>query len=117
MALKERQVKQANLSSSSLDYSKIVQTKSFQQLLREKRKFLLPASLFFLAFYFTLPVLTAYSTILNNPAIGPISWAWVFAFAQFIMTWSLCILYTKRAAGFDLLVEEIKQEVRRRAQR
>ncbi|WP_316570079.1 DUF485 domain-containing protein [Neobacillus sp. YIM B06451] len=118
MALKEPKLKETNLSSPSLDYSKIVQSSSFQQLLREKRQFLLPASLFFLAFYFTLPVLTSYSTILNNPAIGPISWAWVFAFAQFIMTWALCIIYTKRAAGFDRLVEEIKQQnVERRAQR
>lgn len=117
MAMKERHIKQADLSTPSLDYSKIVQSSSFQQLLREKRQFLLPASLFFLAFYFTLPVLTAYSTVLNNPAIGPISWAWVFAFAQFIMTWTLCIIYTKRAAGFDRLVDEIKQNVMRRAQK
>jgi uncharacterized membrane protein (DUF485 family) len=38
------------------------------------------------------------------------TWAWVFAFAQFVMTWTLCILYTKRASKFDELVDTIKKE-------
>jgi len=106
--------KQKNQSENSIDYTAIVQSSSFQKLLKEKRNFLLPFSLFFLAFYFTLPILTAYTTVLNNPAVGSISWAWVFAAAQFIMTWSLCIIYTKRAAKFDEIVEEIKSKHGRR---
>ncbi|KYD34053.1 hypothetical protein TGS27_0326 [Geobacillus stearothermophilus] len=50
-------------------------------------------------------MLTSYSKALNALAIGPVSWAWLFAFAQFIMTWALCILYSKRAAQFDAIVE------------
>ncbi|RHW41515.1 DUF485 domain-containing protein [Neobacillus notoginsengisoli] len=117
MALTGSQLKKKDHPPPPLDYSKIVQSPSFQQLLREKRKFLLPSTLFFMAFYFTLPILTAYSTVLNNPAFGPISWAWVFAFAQFIMTWALCIIYTKKAARFDRLVEGIIQNEARRTQR
>ncbi len=97
---------------TSPDYTKIVQSPSFQQLLKTKRNFILPLSLFFLAFYFTLPILTAYSNVLNQPAFLSMTWAWVFAFAQFIMTWTLCILYTRRAAKFDELVEVIKAEAR-----
>lgn len=107
MALKEFSSQQR-----TIDYSKVVQSASFQQLMREKRGFILPFSLFFLAFYFTLPILTSYSTVLNTPAFGSISWAWVFAFAQFIMTWVLCMLYSKRAARFDEIVEKMKQEVK-----
>lgn len=107
MALKEFSSQQ-----QTIDYSKVVQSASFQQLMREKRGFILPFSLFFLAFYFTLPILTSYSTVLNTPAFGSISWAWVFAFAQFIMTWVLCMLYSKRAAHFDEIVEKMKQEVK-----
>ncbi|ANB59174.1 DUF485 domain-containing protein [Anoxybacteroides amylolyticum] len=108
MAVKEFSSQQ----QQTIDYSQVVQSASFQQLMREKRGFILPFSLFFLAFYFTLPVLTSYSTVLNTPAFGSISWAWVFAFAQFIMTWTLCMLYSKRAARFDEMVEKIKQEVK-----
>jgi uncharacterized membrane protein (DUF485 family) len=95
--------------STELDYSKIVQSSSFQQLLREKRNFIIPWSIFFLVFYFTLPILTSYSSVLNKTAFGSISWAWVFGGAQFIMTWALCMIYTKRASKFDKTVETIKK--------
>ncbi len=101
-----------NHAASSTDYSRIVQSRSFQELLRQKRAFILPMTIFFLVFYFALPVITAYSDVLNKEAIGSISWAWVFAFAQFIMTWTLCILYTKKASKFDKTVESIVQELK-----
>ncbi|MCZ0755447.1 DUF485 domain-containing protein [Anoxybacillus sp. J5B_2022] len=110
MAVKEFSSQQQQ--HTTIDYSQVVQSASFQQLMREKRGFILPFSVFFLAFYFTLPILTSYSTVLNTPAFGSISWAWVFAFAQFIMTWTLCMLYSKRAARFDKMVEKIRQEVK-----
>lgn len=94
-------------------YSEIVKSSKFQQLLKSKKSFILPYSIFFFAFYFTLPIMTSYFKVLNTPAIGAITWAWVFAFAQFIMTWGLCILYTKRSVKFDEMVEEIKQEMKR----
>lgn len=98
--------------TGEIDYSKIVQSSSFQKLLREKRNFIIPWSIFFLVFYFTLPTLTSYTSVLKNTAFGSISWAWVFGFAQFIMTWSLCMIYTKRASKFDQTVETIKQSVK-----
>ncbi|MQR84568.1 DUF485 domain-containing protein [Bacillus megaterium] len=110
MAMNENSLKKVNNASSSPDYTEIVQSASFQKLLKQKRNFILPLSLFFLAFYFTLPVLTAYTTVLNKPAFASMTWAWVFAFAQFVMTWTLCILYTKRASKFDELVDTIKKE-------
>ncbi|AEH48844.1 DUF485 domain-containing protein [Parageobacillus thermoglucosidasius] len=97
---------------AAMDYSQIVQSSSFQHLMREKKKFIVPFTLFFLVFYFALPILTSYSDVLNASAIGPISWAWIFAFAQFIMTWTLCTIYSKRAAKFDKIVEQIKQEAK-----
>ncbi|MDP1418596.1 DUF485 domain-containing protein [Peribacillus simplex] len=98
--------------SASTDYTKIVQSQSFQELLRKKRNFIVPLSIFFMVFYFTLPILTSYSKVLNSYAFGAISWAWVFAFAQFVMTWTLCILYSKKAAKFDQLVEKIVKEAK-----
>ncbi|WP_285768039.1 DUF485 domain-containing protein [Peribacillus sp. SI8-4] len=111
MATNDSIAKQAEVSASA-DYSKIVQTHSFQELLRKKRNFIVPLSIFFMVFYFTLPILTSYSKVLNSNAFGGISWAWVFAFAQFIMTWTLCILYSKKAAHFDQLVEKIVKEAK-----
>ncbi|MDP9738241.1 UNVERIFIED_ORG: uncharacterized membrane protein (DUF485 family) [Bacillus sp. B2I3] len=99
-------------ASASTDYTKIVQSQSFQELLRKKRNFIVPLSIFFMVFYFTLPILTSYSKVLNSFAFGAISWAWIFAFAQFIMTWTLCILYSRKAATFDQLVEKIVNEAK-----
>ena len=92
------------------DYSAIVQTQQFQQLLREKKRFILPFTLFFLVFYFALPIMTSYTSVLNNRFYGYITWAWVFAFAQFIMTWALCMIYSKKAVRFDHLSNEVLKE-------
>lgn len=92
------------------NYSEIVQSAKFKELMASKKRFIWSYTVFFLLFYFSLPLLTAYTKVLNHEAIGVISWAWIFAFAQFIMTWTLCIIYTRKSAKFDKLIEEIKQE-------
>ena len=104
--------KDKGLEASAIDYTQIVQSRKFQNLLRKKRNFILPLSIFFFVFYFTLPILTAYSTVLNQEAFWNMSWAWIFAFAQFIMTWTLCTLYTKKARSFDAIAETIKKKSR-----
>lgn len=91
-------------------YSEIVRSDSFKRLMAKKKRFILPMSIFFLVFYFVLPVMTTYSKVLNEKAAGFITWAWVFAFAQFIMTWILCSLYTRKAVEFDELSEKILEE-------
>ncbi|MEH7354588.1 DUF485 domain-containing protein [Neobacillus drentensis] len=92
------------------DYTSIVQSSAFQSLLSEKKKFIIPFTIFFFCFYFALPLLTSYSTVLNNKFIGSITWAWVFAFLQFIMTWALCMIYSKKAAKFDELANQVLRE-------
>lgn len=92
------------------DYSSIAQSSSFQTLLSEKKKFIIPITIFFFCFYFALPILTSYSTVLNHKFIGSITWAWVFAFLQFVMTWVLSMLYSKKAARFDELANKVVQE-------
>jgi uncharacterized membrane protein (DUF485 family) len=92
------------------DYTSIVQSASFQTLLSAKKKFIIPTTIFFFCFYFALPILTSYTTILNKTFIGSITWAWVFAFLQFVMTWGLCMLYSKKAEKFDELAQKVLNE-------
>lgn len=113
MSINESALNGSRKEKPPIDYNKIVRSSSFQQLMHEKRLFIVPWSIFFLVFYFTLPILTAYSTVLNQTAFGSISWAWIFGAAQFVMTWTLCVIYSKRAAKFDQTVESIKQDVDR----
>ncbi|KIL38755.1 membrane protein [Gordoniibacillus kamchatkensis] len=98
------------MQRKAVNYTDIAKSGKFRELLRQKRKFLVPMTVFFFAFYFLLPILTSYTTFLNAPALGPVSWAWLFAFAQFIMTWALCIVYSRRAVKFDALIQEVKRE-------
>ncbi|MGE6260751.1 DUF485 domain-containing protein [Heyndrickxia sporothermodurans] len=93
-----------------IEYEKIASSVKFKKLISAKKKFIIPLTIFFLVFYFALPFLTSYSNILNNNVIGDISWAWLFAFAQFIMTWVLCTVYVKKASFFDKLADEIIEE-------
>lgn len=109
------EVKQESIARSQtdgIDYTQIVQSSEFKQLLQAKKKFIIPMTIFFFTFYFILPIMTSYSKILNTPAIGAITWAWVFGFAQFIMTWTLCMLYSKKAQSFDKLSDNILKKIK-----
>lgn len=100
------------MQTTQRKYSDVAQSDKFKALLASKKRFIWPWTVFFLVFYFALPVMTSYSKVLNNSAFGPISWAWVFAFAQFIMTWVLCIVYSRKSTAFDRMTEEINKERR-----
>lgn len=105
-------VTQVTQTTTSHSAQSITEHETFHQLMREKNRFIVPAIIFSLIFYFTLPVLTSYTTILNTKIVGDITWAWTFAFSQFIMTWTLCVLYSRRARRFDALVRQLKEEVK-----
>jgi uncharacterized membrane protein (DUF485 family) len=96
---------------NSADYVRVAQSADFKKLNSDKKKFAVPYILAFLAFYFALPYLTATSTCLNAPAIGPISWAWIYAFAQFIMTWTFCAIYVRKAREFDERGRVLRQQI------
>jgi uncharacterized membrane protein (DUF485 family) len=83
---------------------------AFQEYARKRKTFLIPATLFFMVFFFGLPVLAAFTTVLNNRAIGPLSWAYVYGFAQFAMTWILMHLYVNRANKWDRFVAQARRE-------
>lgn len=105
MEIEKNKVKTENV------YSEVARSPEFKQLLKAKRKFILPMSIFFLCFYIALPLMTSYSKVLNTKAIGDITWAWIFAFAQFIMTWGLCMIYHKKAKSFDEMSEGIVKKL------
>ena len=80
---------------NEVNYTEVVQSEEFQLLLNKKKVYR-SDEYFLLSFFIALPILTSYSKVLNTPAFGDVTWAWVFAFAQFIMTWALCMIYSKR---------------------
>ena len=92
------------------EWLRIERTSAFKELVRKRKSFIIPATIFFFVFYFGLPVLAGFTTVLDGYAIGAITWAYVYAFAQFAMTWILMHMYVSRANRWDDLVDRARQE-------
>lgn len=90
-----------NNQVKKIDYEKIAAQPSFKALAKRKTAFLWSLTAFFLLAYMLLPVLTSYTDILHQKAIGNITWVWVYSAGLFIMTWSLAHLYVAKANSFD----------------
>ncbi len=95
---------------SNNEWVRVERTSAFKELVKRKRAFIIPATIFFLVFYFGLPFLTAFTTLLDANVIGAINLAYLYAFAQFAMTWILMHLYFSRANRWDDLVDRARQE-------
>jgi uncharacterized membrane protein (DUF485 family) len=90
------------------DWNKIAADPGFHALRRAKRRFLVPASIFFLVFYMALPVLVGFwPEVMKKPVIGKVNWAYLFALAQFVMTWVLCGMYVHAARRWDKMNAEL----------
>ena len=48
------------MNKSRLNYSEVARSELFRRLMAKKKRFIIPLTLFFLAFYITLPVMTSY---------------------------------------------------------
>ena len=92
------------------EWLRVERTSAFKELIRSKKAFILPMTIFFLVFYFGLPVLAGFTTVLNARVVGPLTLAYVYAFAQFAMTWIIMHLYVSRANRWDGLVDQARQE-------
>jgi uncharacterized membrane protein (DUF485 family) len=74
----------------------------FKRLLTEKGRFIILATLFFVAYYFTLPILVGwFPDIMDEKMVGEVNLAYLFALSQFFMAWILAFLYVGAAAGWD----------------
>ena len=96
-----------------VDYDAIAQLDSFKALVKRKNSFLWSLTVVFLAAYMLLPILTSYTDILHQRAIGEITWVWLYAAALFIMTWGLAHLYVAKANRFDRDAKAIIEEYER----
>ncbi len=92
------------------EWVRVERTDAFKELIRSKRAFIIPATIFFFVFYFGLVFLAAFTTVLNVKVLGPLSLAYVYAFAQFAMTWILMHVYVSRANKWDQMVDRARHE-------
>lgn len=75
---------------------------AFKHLLSSKARFIILSTLFFIAYYFTLPILVGwFPNMMDQKVIGDVNFAYLFALSQFFMAWILAFLYVGAAAGWD----------------
>jgi uncharacterized membrane protein (DUF485 family) len=89
----------------------IYHSSTFQRFLSRKKVFIFGLTLFFFSYYLLLPVLTSYfPTLMTYKVYGDLTFAWIFAFSQFIMTGTISCIYYKKAKSYDITVEQIRRE-------
>jgi len=90
------------------DWNKIAADPGFHELQRAKRRFLVPASIFFLCYFLALPVLVGFCpNLMKQKVIGSVNWAYLFALSQFFMTWVMAWLYVRAARRWDRMNAEL----------
>ena len=99
------------------EWDRIAETKEFKDLMATKKVFIVPAFVFFLVYYFLLPVLVGYAPqLMATKVIGVVNLAYLFALSQFFMAWTIAWLYVKAAGDFDKLAKDIIENAESRAQ-
>jgi uncharacterized membrane protein (DUF485 family) len=84
------------------NWDAIAADSDFKKLLKAKAAFIVPATIFFVVYYFTLPVLVGwFPKLMETEVIGKVNLAYAFALSQFFMAWILAFLYVAAAAGWD----------------
>jgi len=99
---------------SQIDWDTVERSPEFRELMKRKRAFVVPATIFFLSWYFGFIVLTGYAPdfmgrefITDGLTVG-----YVFALSQFVMTWVFGWMYVRRAnRTWDPLAERVRNSV------
>lgn len=97
-----------------VDWEAVERSPEFRELVRRKKSFVIPATIFFLAWYFGFIILAGYAPgfmgeefLTDGLTVG-----YVLALSQFIMTWVLGWLYLRRSDRvFDPLAARARERV------
>jgi uncharacterized membrane protein (DUF485 family) len=83
-------------------WDRVAAMDEFKQLLKKKAAFVIPATIFFVVYYFLLPISVGYfPQFMDRKILGPLNIAYVFALSQFFVAWGIAWMYVRAARGFD----------------
>ena len=97
---------------TDIDWVAVERSPEFQELVKRKKAFVLPATLFFLAWYFGFIFLAGYAPdFMGNEFITDgLTVGYALALSQFVMTWVLGWMYVRKAdREFDPLAERARE--------
>ena len=94
-----------------VNWNGIAASDEFKALIKAKLKFIVPATIFFIVYYFALPILVGYAPgLMNRRVFGSVNLAYLFALSQFFMAWVIALLYVRAASRHDRMAREIVDE-------
>lgn len=83
---------------ADIDWEAIEASPEFQELVRKRRSFVVPATIFFLAWYMGFVVLAAYAEdFMSERVYQGLTVGYCLALTQFVMVLVLGIMYLRRA--------------------
>jgi uncharacterized membrane protein (DUF485 family) len=91
----------ADEERGNTDWNAIAADGDFKKLIAAKASFVVPATIFFIVYYFALPILVGWFPDLMKTKIGSVNFAYLFALSQFFMAWIIAGLYVIKASGWD----------------
>ena len=95
-----------------VNWERVTAMDEFTALLAAKLKFIVPATIFFLVYYFALPVLVGYAPrLMETKVFGVVNVAYLFALSQFFMAWILAALYLRAAGRFDDMAKRVLAKI------
>ena len=98
-----------------VDWEQVAASDGFRRLVAAKVRFIIPATVFFVVYYFALPLLVGYAPrLMERKVLGPVNLAYLFALSQFFMAWLIAALYLRAANRFDRMAKEIIARLGRR---
>ena len=87
-----------DVSRQDIDWEAIEHTPEFQELIRKRRSFVLPGTIFFLSYYMGFILLAGYAPdFMGSSVYEGLTVGYVLALTQFVMVFTLGILYLKRS--------------------
>ena len=98
----------ADEERGSINWDGIASSARFRELLKAKRRFIVPAMIFFIVYYFALPALVGYARpLMEKQIFGAVNLAYLFALSQFFMAWIIAALYMRAADRFDKMAKDV----------
>jgi uncharacterized membrane protein (DUF485 family) len=95
------------------DWDKVAAMEEFRALLKAKLKFIAPATVFFIVYYFALPLSVGYAReFMEKQVFGIVNLAYLFALSQFFMAWIVAALYVRAAGRFDKMAADILSKLK-----
>jgi uncharacterized membrane protein (DUF485 family) len=101
---------ESSVGMSQTVWDRVAESREFKDLMATKKTFIVPAFIFFLVYYFALPVLVGYAPQFMSIKIGHVNLAYLFALSQFFVAWLIAALYVKAANNFDRLSKDILEK-------